>query len=191
MSESSVPRTYCNHFREDIVFIQNCSNLLVIGFIKTTVIVFHFVKTTINSPFKKFFVLTFPFLPLLLYISLPPCFPTSLPSSLPFTSLTISVNFQDYIPAFLQRGEKVHFCTVHRHNVLRKRANHRWWPRNVLSLLRPVNFPCRNSCYIVHFSSKVAKRGQCILTVTCINEQNLELKNGDMMKIFPTYLQYT
>ena len=51
-------------------------------------------------------------------------FSSSLPSSLPFTSLTISMNLQDYIPAFLQRGEKVHFCTVHRHNVLRKRANH-------------------------------------------------------------------
>lgn len=79
------------------------------------------------------------------------------------------------------RGKKSTFYTVHSHNNLRKRDNHWWWHRNVLSLFTPVNFHCRDSCYTVHFSSKVAKRGQSILTITCINEQNLELKTGDMI----------
>lgn len=149
---------------------------------------FHFVKNAVDGSIYKFFVRAFLFLRLLLYISLPPSCPASLP---PFTSLTISMHLQDSIPTFLQRGEEVHFCTVHRLNVLRKGPNHWWWPQNVLSLISPVHFHCRNGCYIVHVSSKVPKRCQRILTSACINEQNWELKTGDLMKIFLTYLQYT
>lgn len=134
-----------------MVFIQKLLKPSCYGFYQTTVLVFHFVKAAMNCSFLKIlFVLAFPFLPLLLYICLPPSFPTSLPPFLLLPLLDCSMHFQDSIPSS--------FCTMHRHDVLRRgKASHWWRPKNVLSHLGPVNLHCRNSCYIVHFSSKVAK----------------------------------
>lgn len=109
-----------------------------------------------HSFLKILFVLAFPFLPLLLYISLPPSFPTSLQPSLPLPLFDCPNTFAGFIWSFFKEGKR---STLHSEQAWcfkGKKLSHRWC--NDCAFLGSVTFHCRNSCYKVHFSSTVTKR---------------------------------
>lgn len=143
--------------------------------IKTTTIVSHFIKSAMNCSFQKsLLVLAFPFLPLLLCISLPPPFPTPLPlpSLLPLSDQCICESLPHF-PSQKGRSPLLVQCIG---MIQKKKPNHWRWPKNALPVLSPASVHWRHYSCVVPFSGREAKRRPLHLTTTCIMSKSWSQK---------------